>query len=88
MSGTTISTKDISELRARTGAGIGDCKKALEEAGGDLSKAAEILRAKGIAKADKKSGRTAAEGLIGVSSQGPGAPHSCNHSHPLQRRSD
>lgn len=66
MSGTTISTKDISELRARTGAGIGDCKKALEEAGGDLSKAAEILRAKGIAKAEKRAGRTASQGLIGI----------------------
>jgi elongation factor Ts len=66
MSGTTISTKDISELRARTGAGIGDCKKALEEAGGDLSRAAEILRAKGIAKADKRAGRAASQGLIGI----------------------
>jgi len=66
MSGTTISTKDISELRARTGAGIGDCKKALEEAGGDLSKAAEILRAKGIAKAEKRAGRAASQGLIGI----------------------
>ena len=66
MSGTTISTKDISELRARTGAGIGDCKKALEEAGGDLAKAAEILRAKGIAKAEKRAGRTASQGLIGL----------------------
>jgi elongation factor Ts len=66
MSGTTISTKDISELRARTGAGIGDCKKALEEAGGDLSKAAEILRAKGIAKAEKRAGRAASQGLVGI----------------------
>jgi elongation factor Ts len=66
MSGTTISTKDISELRARTGAGIGDCKKALEEAGGDLAKAAELLRAKGIAKAEKRAGRSASQGLIGV----------------------
>ncbi len=40
----TITTKDISELRARTGAGIGDCKKALEEAGGDMDAAAELLR--------------------------------------------
>jgi elongation factor Ts len=66
MSGTTISTKDISELRARTGAGIGDCKKALEEAGGDLSRAAELLRAKGIAKAEKRAGRAASQGLIGI----------------------
>ncbi len=66
MAGMTISTKDISELRARTGAGIGDCKKALEEAGGDMSKAAEILRAKGIAKAEKRAGRTASQGLVAV----------------------
>ena len=73
MSGTTISTKDISELRARTGAGIGDCKKALEEAGGDLSKAAEILRAKGIAKAEKRAGRAASQGLIGIEVRDGGA---------------
>jgi elongation factor Ts len=66
MSGTTISTKDISELRARTGAGIGDCKKALEEAGGDLSRAGEILRSRGIAKAEKRAGRAASQGLIGI----------------------
>lgn len=66
MAGMTISTKDISELRARTGAGIGDCKKALEEAGGDLAKAAELLRAKGIAKAEKRAGRVASQGLVGI----------------------
>ncbi|MCU0620167.1 MAG: translation elongation factor Ts [Gemmatimonadales bacterium] len=66
MAGITISTKDISELRARTGAGIGDCKKALEEAGGDLAKAAELLRAKGIAKAEKRAGRVASQGLVGI----------------------
>ena len=60
----TISTKDISELRARTGAGIGDCKKALEEAGGDMAVAAELLRKKGIAKAEKRAGRDAMQGLI------------------------
>ncbi len=66
MTGTTISTKDISELRARTGAGIGDCKKALEEAGGDMGRAAELLRAKGIAKAEKRAGRAASQGLVGI----------------------
>ena len=66
MSGTTNCTTVISELRARTGAGIGDCKKALEEAGGDLSKAAEILRARGIAKAEKRAGRAASQGLVGI----------------------
>jgi elongation factor Ts len=60
----TISTKDISELRARTGAGIGDCKKALEEAGGDMTAAAELLRKKGIAKAEKRAGRDAMQGII------------------------
>lgn len=62
----TISTKDISELRARTGAGMMDCKKALEEANGDMALAAEILRKKGIAKAEKRAGRDAAQGLVGV----------------------
>lgn len=66
MGSVTVSTKDISELRARTGAGIGDCKKALEEAGGDLDKAAEILRLKGIAKADKRAGRVASQGLVAM----------------------
>src|SRR5436853_554471 len=52
MASTTISPKDISELRARTGAGMMDCKRALEEAGGEMDKAAETLRKKGIAKAE------------------------------------
>ncbi|HEY7685652.1 MAG TPA: translation elongation factor Ts [Gemmatimonadales bacterium] len=59
-----VSTKLIAELRARTGAGMMDCKKALEEAGGDIEKAAEILRSRGAAKADKRAGRSASEGLI------------------------
>ncbi|HTK04447.1 MAG TPA: translation elongation factor Ts [Candidatus Eisenbacteria bacterium] len=54
----------ISELRAMTGAGIVDCKKALDEAGGDVQKAAEILRKKGIAKAGSKGERATKEGLI------------------------
>jgi elongation factor Ts len=60
----TITAKEIQEVRQRTGAGITDCKKALEEANGDLDQAIEILRKKGIAKADKRSGRTASEGRI------------------------
>ena len=60
----TISPKDVSELRARTGAGMMDCKRALEEAGGDMEKAAEILRKKGIARADKRAGRTASQGVV------------------------
>jgi elongation factor Ts len=64
MASVTISPKDVSELRARTGAGMMDCKRALEEAGGNLSKASEILRKKGIAKAEKRAGRTASQGLV------------------------
>lgn len=60
----TISTKDISELRARTGAGMMDCKKALDEAAGDMSLASELLRKKGIAKAEKRAGRDASQGLV------------------------
>ncbi|HEV8597889.1 MAG TPA: translation elongation factor Ts [Gemmatimonadales bacterium] len=69
MSTKTVSPKQISELRARTGAGMMDCKAALEEAGGDLDKAVEILRKKGIAKADKRGGRTASQGLIVISAE-------------------
>ncbi len=61
---TAISTEKLKELRARTGAGIVDCRNALQQAGGDLEKAAEILRAKGLAIAEKKATRTAGEGLI------------------------
>jgi elongation factor Ts len=64
MSSTAISAKDVSELRQRTGAGMMDCKKALEEAGGDMDKAVELLRKKGIAKAEKRAGREAAQGLV------------------------
>ena len=61
-----ISAKDVAELRAHTGAGMMDCKKALEENGGDRDKAAEWLRAKGILKADKRAGREAKEGRIEI----------------------
>ncbi len=64
MSTTAISAKDVGELRKRTGAGMMDCKKALEENGGDMAKAAEWLRAKGISKAEKLSEREAKEGRI------------------------
>lgn len=59
-----ITAKMVSELRQKTGAGMMDCKKALTENGGDLEKAAEWLRKKGIASAEKKAGKTAAEGLV------------------------
>src|SRR3990172_9898186 len=64
-----VSPKDISELRARTSAGMMDCKTALEEAGGDMDKAAEILRKKGIAKAERRGGRSASQGLVVIASQ-------------------
>jgi elongation factor Ts len=60
-----IPAKLVAELRARTGAGMMDCKKALAETGGDMEKAVDLLRQKGAAKADKRAGREASEGLIG-----------------------
>lgn len=62
---TMVSSKDVKELRDRTGAGMMDCKKALEETGGDIDKAVEHLRKSGAAKAEKRAGRTASEGVIG-----------------------
>jgi elongation factor Ts len=62
---TSISAKEVSDLRARTGAGMMDCKKALQETAGDLDKAVDLLRKKGAARAEQRSGRTAAEGVIG-----------------------
>ena len=60
-----ISAQVVKELREKTGAGMMDCKKALKENNGDMAKATEQLRKKGITSADKKAGRVAAEGLIG-----------------------
>lgn len=60
-----ISAKLVKELRERTAAGMMDCKKALEEAAGDIDQAQKILKEKGQATLDKKSGRIAAEGVIG-----------------------
>ena len=60
-----VSAKVVKELRDKTGAGMMDCKKALIENGGNMDKAIEWLRQKGIASAEKKSGRVAAEGAIG-----------------------
>ena len=60
-----ISAKDVKELRDRTGAGIMDAKGALQEAGGDLDKAIDILRVKGQARAAKRGDRAASEGLVG-----------------------
>jgi elongation factor Ts len=61
---TTISAKDVAELRKRTGAGMMECKKALEENAGDFDKATEWLRARGIAKSEKRAERAASEGLV------------------------
>jgi elongation factor Ts len=60
-----ISAKDVKELRERTGAGMMECKAALEETGGDQEKAIDLLRAKGAAKAAKRSAREASEGAVG-----------------------
>jgi elongation factor Ts len=62
---TTIAAKDVSELRSLTGAGMMDCKKALQDTGGDLQKAVDLLRQKGIARAEKRADRAAKEGAIG-----------------------
>lgn len=59
-----ISAKLVKELRDKTGAGMMDCKKALQESEGDVTKAIEWLRQKGITSAEKKSGRVAAEGIV------------------------
>ncbi len=61
-----ITAAMVKELRERTGAGMMECKKALVEASGDMDAAAEQMRISGLAKADKKSGRIAAEGAVGV----------------------
>jgi elongation factor Ts len=66
-----ITAAAVKELRERTGAGMMDCKKALAEANGEMEAAVDWLRAKGLAAAAKKAGRTAAEGLIGVAVEGP-----------------
>ncbi len=63
---TTISASLVKELRDKTGAGMMDCKAALNESGGDMAAAVDWLRTKGLAKAAKKSRRVAAEGLIGM----------------------
>jgi elongation factor Ts len=65
-----ITAAAVKELRERTGAGMMDCKKALAEAGGEMEQAVDWLRAKGLAAAAKKAGRTAAEGLVGVAVEG------------------
>jgi elongation factor Ts len=65
-----ITAGSVKELRERTGAGMMDCKKALAENNGEMEAAIDWLRAKGLAAAAKKAGRTAAEGLVGVAVEG------------------
>ena len=69
----TITAAMVKDLREKTGAGMMDCKGALNEVGGDIEAAVDWLRKKGLAKAAKKAGRTAAEGLIAVESPGRSA---------------
>jgi elongation factor Ts len=66
-----ITAQMVKELRERTGAGMMDCKAALLETNGDMEQAVDLLRKKGLAKAAKKAGRIAAEGLIGLAVEGP-----------------
>jgi elongation factor Ts len=68
-----ISADSVKQLRERTGAGMMECKKALVEAQGDLSSAADILRKNGLSKADKKAARVAAEGTVAVERAGDSA---------------
>jgi len=67
-----ITTEQIKELREMTGAGILDCRKALETAGGDVKKAIDVLREKGLATAAKRSERNASEGVLELYSHGGG----------------
>jgi elongation factor Ts len=67
-----ISTEDIKKLRESTGAGILDCRKALESANGDLNKALDFLREKGLAKAAKRASRNASEGVVELYNHGNG----------------
>ena len=61
-----VTTSMVKDLRERTGAGIMDCKRALQEAEGNLDKAVDLLKQQGLAKAEKKSGRMASQGLVEV----------------------
>lgn len=68
-----ITAQMVKELREMTGAGMMDCKSALNETAGDIEAAVDLLRKKGLSKAAKKAGRVAAEGLVGVVTAGPKA---------------
>lgn len=68
----TITATLVKELRERTGSGMMECKKALTETEGDIEAAIELMRKRGAAKADKRAGRTAAEGMIVIAQSAPG----------------
>lgn len=68
----TVSTEQIKELRAATGVGVLDCRKALEDANGDFDRAVEMLREKGLAKAAKRADRVTPEGVLDLYSHGNG----------------
>src|SRR3979411_2039410 len=68
-----ITADTVKQLRERTGAGMMECKKALIETKGDLDAAAELMRKTGLAKADKKAARVAAEGTLAIERQGRSA---------------
>jgi elongation factor Ts len=66
-----ISAQAVKALREQTGAGMMDCKKVLADAGGDLKRAIELLRERGLAKAGKREGRATSEGVIAIATEGP-----------------
>jgi elongation factor Ts len=68
----SFSATDVRDLREKTGAGMMDCKKALTEAGGDMEKAVDWLRKKGLSQAEKKASRTAADGVVSAYIHGDG----------------
>lgn len=72
MSTKTVSMAQVKELRERTGAGVVDCQKALTESGGNIEKAIDFLREKGLASAAKKASRAAAQGVVGSYIHGGG----------------
>ena len=69
----SVTADTVRQLRERTGAGMMECKKALVETGGDLDAAAELMRKQGLAKADKKASRVAAEGVIATAATADGS---------------
>ena len=79
-----VTAQMVKELRERTGAGMMDCKSALAETQGDMEKAVDLLRKKGLAAAAKKAGRVAAEGIVHVR---PGRPRKGTETGPTEPRS-